>query len=287
MSKRRSNIKVRAAFAVYTLLIVGSFGSLWATDDLSFGRHPIENFIKTVEEMGRPSFLDAWFGQTNRQYISDDGTVLRTENPQELERNFIAAVARALWVTFAISTLGTLLAALAALPLGWAAASNIKKPKLIALSAKIILDCSRSIHTLVFGLIFVGIVGLGPTAGILAIGAHAMGTFGKLYAETIETIDMGPINAIRGVGASPMQIFSFGIIPAVLPSFVSTYLYIWEFNTRDSTVLGLIGAGGLGLLLSEAISLFQWDRLSTLLLTLILFVLIFDALSRRLRTGLV
>ena len=97
----------------------------------------------------------------------------------------------------------------------------------------------------------VGIVGLGPTAGILAIGLHSMGSYGKLFAESIEPLDMGAIDAVRATGARPTQVFFNAVWPAVVPQFVSNHLYVWEFNIRDSTILGLIGAGGLGLLISD------------------------------------
>ncbi len=148
------------------------------------------------------------------------------------------------------------------------------------------LNVSRSIHTLVFGLFFVGIIGLGATAGILAIAAHSMGSFGKLYAESIETLDMASIDAVRATGATPLQTFFNAVWPAVLPQFVSNTLYLWEFNIRDSTVLGLVGAGGLGLLISEAMSLFQWPRLATILIAVIALVVLFDTASRRIRQAL-
>jgi phosphonate transport system permease protein len=149
-----------------------------------------------------------------------------------------------------------------------------------------VLDVTRAIHTLVFGLVLVGIVGLGPTAGILAIGLHSMGTYGKLFAESIEALDMRAVEAVRATGASPLQVFFNAVWPGVLPQFVSSHLYIWEYNIRDSTVLGLIGAGGLGLLISEATALFQWGRLATVLLVVVALVFVFDAASRRIRQAL-
>ena len=152
--------------------------------------------------------------------------------------------------------------------------------------AKFVLDICRSIHSLVFGLIFVGIVGLGPTAGILAIAAHSMGTYGKLYAESIESLDQTLYEAGLAMGATPMQALRGVLWPAVLPQWISSHLYIWEFNVRDSTVLGLIGAGGLGLLVSEAVSLFQWGRLATILIAIVALVTAFDWVSRRIRADL-
>ena len=220
------------------------------------------------------------------EYRSDDGTLLRSEDRRAVEAQFLGSLAEATWTTLRIATLGSLLGALMALPLGVLAARNLAAPALLAACAKAVLNVARSIHTLVFGLVLVGIVGLGPTAGILAIALHSMGTYGKLFAESLETLDMAAVEAVRAVGASPPQVFFNAIWPTVLPQFVSSHLYIWEYNIRDSTILGLIGAGGLGLLISEATSLFQWGRLATILLVVIALVSLFDSMSARIRQAL-
>ena len=271
---------------IYLLLIAVCLGSLAQEGELSLGRNPIANLLKTAGEFARPSFLDVWFGNPNLEYRSDDGTLLRRENRQTVEMDYLAGLGRATWTTIRIATLGSLLGALLALPLAVLTARNLAAPKALAWLAKGILDVARSIHTLVFGLVLVGIVGLGPSAGILAIGLHSMGSYGKLFAEAIESLDMAAIDAVRSVGAGPVQVFFNAVWPSVLPQFVSSHLYIWEFNIRDSTILGLIGAGGLGLLITEATSLFQWGRLSTVLLVVIALVVSFDALSRRIRMAL-
>ena len=270
----------------YVVLIATCLGSLISAGDLSIGRNPWANLLKTASEFSYPSFLDIWFGEAALEYRSDDGRVLRVENRQEVELTYLAGLARATWTTITIATLGSLLGAILALPLAVLTARNLHAPTFIAWSAKGLLDVLRSIHTLVFGLVLVGIVGLGPTAGILAIALHSMGTYGKLFAESIETLDMAAIHAVQSVGAGPVQVFFNAIWPAVLPQFVSSHLYIWEFNIRDSTILGMIGAGGLGLLITEATSLFQWGRLATVLLVVTILVMSFDALSRRIRRSL-
>jgi phosphonate ABC transporter permease subunit PhnE len=272
--------------ALYAGLVAVCLVTLAGAGDLSFGRNPWDNLLKTVGEFARPSFLDAWFGPERLEYRSDDGTLLRVENRREVEASFLAALGRATWVTFQIATLGSLLAALLALPLAMLVARNLRAPRVLALGAKAVLDVARAVHTLVFGLILVGIVGLGPTAGVLAIALHSMGTYGKLFAESIESLDMAAVDAVRATGASEAQVFFHGVWPSVLPQFVSHHLYVWEFNIRDSTILGLIGAGGLGLLISEAVSLFQWSRLATLLIVVVALVMAFDALSRRIREAL-
>lgn len=272
--------------AMYAALVAVCVATLAAAGDLNLGRQPWDNLLKTLGEFARPSFMDAWTGPERLEFRSDDGTLLRVENRREVEAAFLAALARATWVTFQIATLGSLLAALLALPLACAVARNLRAPRPLALAAGAVLDVARSVHTLVFGLILVGIVGLGPTAGVLAIALHSMGTCGKLFAESIESLDMAAVDAVRATGAGPLQVFFHGVWPAVLPQIVSHHLYVWEFNIRDSTILGLIGAGGLGLLISEAVSLFQWSRLATLLIVVVALVVAFDALSRRIREAL-
>jgi len=271
---------------LYAALVLGCLLTLAAAGDLSLGRNPWDNLLKSLSELARPSFLDLWFGEQRLEYRSDDGTLLRVEDRRQVEAHFIAALGRATWTTFQIATLGSLLAALLALPLGLLSARNLRAPRPLAWAASSVLDVSRAIHTLVFGLVLVGIVGLGPTAGILAIALHSMGTYGKLYAESIETLDMGAVDAVRATGARPSEVFFSAVWPSVLPQFVSNHLYVWEFNIRDSTILGLIGAGGLGLLISEAVSLFQWSRLATILLVVVALVTVFDAVSRRIRQAL-
>jgi phosphonate transport system permease protein len=275
-----------ATLLLYIILIVVCLGSLISTNDLSLGRKPWENLATTIGEMSHPSFVDIWFGNEKLEFKSDDGRVLRVENQRETEAKFVVSLGGAIWMTLKIATLGTLLAALLGAPLGVISAHNVRAPKPIQLLARLILDTSRSIHTLVFGLLIVGIIGLGPTAGILAIAFHAMGTWGKLFAESIEQLDMRAIEAVQATGASPAQVFLFGALPALMPAVVSNHLYLWEYNIRDSTVLGLIGAGGLGLLVSEAVSLFQWGRLSTCLIAIVAMVIAFDAISRRVRQRL-
>ena len=279
-------LRFMALVLAYLVLVAACLGTLAAQGELSLGRNPWPNLVKSVGEFSRPSFFDVWFGNPKLEYRSDDGRVLRVENRRVVEGRFIAALAEATWTTLRIATLGSLLGALLALPLGVLAARNLAAPAALAGLAKGVLNVARSIHTLVFGLVLVGIVGLGPTAGILAIALHSMGTYGKLFAEAIETLDMGAVEAVRAVGASPMQVFFNAVWPTVLPQFVSAHLYVWEYNIRDSTILGLIGAGGLGLLISEATSLFQWGRLATILLVVIALVSLFDAASRRVRQGL-
>ena len=282
----RAPRRLGALLTLYAVLVAFCVGTLGAAGDFSFGRRPWENLKKTAVELSAPSFLALWFGEPVREFRSDDGRVLRVENRRETEEKFLTAVARAVWTTFKIATLGSLIAALAALPFGLVSARNMHASPWLRRPARFLLDVARSIHTLVFGLILVGIVGLGPMAGILAISLHSFGTYGKLYAESIETIDVGLIESGLALGLSRMQTLVHGLGRTMMPRLLSIHFYIWEFNVRDSTVLGLIGAGGLGLLVSEAVSLFQWGRLATLLIAIVAMVALFDQISRLIRTRL-
>lgn len=270
----------------YAALVLACLVSLAAQGDLTWGRQPLSNLAHTLRDFLYPSFLDLWWGNPQLEFRSDDGTLLRTENRQLVEATYLSGLAEATWTTIRIATLGSLLGAMLALPLAVLSARNLGAPWVLRAFSQAVLDVLRSIHTLVFGLVLVGIVGLGPTAGILAIALHSTGTYGKLFAESIEGLDMGAIDAVRSVGASPTQVFFNAVWPAVLPQFVSSHLYVWEFNIRDSTILGLIGAGGLGLLITEATSLFQWGRLATVLLVVIVLVVSFDTVSGKIRKAL-
>ena len=270
----------------YAALVLLCLATLWSAGDLNLGRNPGANLARTFADFAHPSFLDAWWGNPQLEYRSEDGTLLRVEDRRVAERAFLLALARGCWVTLQIATLGSLLAALLALPLALLAARNLAAPRPLASAARAVLAAARAVHTLVFGLLLVGIVGLGPMAGILAIALHSMGSYGKLQAEAIEALDMAAVDAVRATGAGPLQVFFHGVWPAVLPQWLGSHLYVWEFNIRDSTVLGLIGAGGLGLLISEATSLFQWARLATLLIAVVALVAGFDALSRHVRQRL-
>ena len=271
---------------LYAVLIIASLASFMRAGDLQFGRKPWQNLIKTANEMSHPSFVDVWFGAQRVEFKNDDGVVLRVENRRERERDYLFGLADAIWTTLKVATLGSLVAAIAALPFGIIAARNMALPYWLAMPVRLLLDTARAVHALVFGLLLVGIIGLGPMAGILAIALHSFGSYGKLYAETLETVDQRWITSGLVIGMTPLQTVLHALPRTLLPQILSIHLYLWEFNVRDSTILGLIGVGGLGLLVSEAVSLFQWDRLATLLLAIVMLVIGFDRVSARMRTAL-
>lgn len=277
------NPRLRALTLVYLAVLAACVATLVVRGDFGFGRNPWQNLARTLSDFSHPSFVDAWFGPERLEFKADDGRVLRVENRRLVERDYLAGIAGATWTTFVIGTLGSAIAALLALPLGFVAARNARAPRWLASPARALLNGLRAIHTLVFGLVFVGIVGLGPMAGILAIAAHSLGTYGKLYSEAIENADAALFESGLALGFTPWQVLGQAMRRGFYPQFASIHLYVWEFNVRDSTVLGLIGAGGLGLLVSEAVSLFQWGRLATLLIVLVALVVAMDRLSALVR----
>ncbi|HEX2438352.1 MAG TPA: phosphonate ABC transporter, permease protein PhnE [Methylomirabilota bacterium] len=189
-------------------------------------------------------------------------------------------------VTVEIALLGTMVAAAVALPLGVVSARNVAPPALFVPS-RVVLNFFRSVDTLVYALIFVAAVGLGPFPGVLAVVAYTTTSLAKLYSEAIEGIDPGPVDAITATGAGRLQILRYGVLPQVLPLFLSYVLYRLETNIRAATVLGFVGAGGIGFYLQTYLRMIDYPAASTTLLVTIIMVMVIDTLSSRLRAHLV
>ena len=209
---------------------------------------------------------------------------LRRMLPPDL-RVLPAAVAGAV-TTVEIALLGTAVAAALALPLGFVSARNVAPPALFY-PARTVLNLFRSVDTLVYALIFVAAVGLGPFPGVLAVVAYTTTSLAKLYSEAIEGIEPGPVDAITATGATRLQILRFGVLPQVLPLFLSYILYRLESNIRAATVLGFVGAGGIGFYLQTYLRMIDYAAASTALLVTIAMVVAVDTLSSRLRARLV
>src|SRR6184192_1266431 len=189
-------------------------------------------------------------------------------------RAYPIEVHAALMETIHIASLGTLLALLLALPIGLLAAHNLVPFAPLNLFAKLILVSSRSVNSLVWALLFVGIFGPGAIAGTLAIAFRSIGFVGKLFGEAIEETSRGPIEALDAAGAPALSRLSFGYWPQVKPAFWSIALFRWDINVRESAVLGLVGAGGIGMTLDAALNLFQWDRVALILLAIFAIVIL-------------
>jgi len=188
--------------------------------------------------------------------------------------------------TISMGIWGTILAAIVSVPLAILASDNIC-PQWIVFPVRRFLDSLRAINEVVFALVFVVAVGLGPFAGVLALFVHTAGVLGKLFSEAIETIEQGPVEGIRATGASKMQEIIFGIIPQVLPLWTSFTLYRFESNVRSASVLGIVGAGGIGISLYQSFRSFKYPKVCAILIILIVSVGIIDTVSARLRKKLI
>jgi len=188
--------------------------------------------------------------------------------------------------TVDIALFGTLVGIVIALPLALLAAANITPSRFAYYAARGIIGFTRAVPDLVWALLFVTAVGLGPFPGGLALGVHSVGMLGRLFAETMEQMDMAPIHALELTGARRIQVFSHGIIPSILPSLLGITLYRLDENIRSSLVLGFVGAGGIGFQLLTAMNLFQYQEVSLLLIIIFVIVLGAERISAGLRESL-
>ena len=189
-------------------------------------------------------------------------------------------------VTIQIALWGTFFAVILAIPLGLLGASNIA-PAWIRVPVRWVMDGLRAINELVVAAVFVAAVGLGPFAGVLALAFHTAGVLGKLFSEAVESIDEGPVEGVRATGAGPLNEVTWAVIPQVIPLWASYGLYRFESNTRSATILGLIGAGGIGQVLIENIRSFQYGKTAVIIGIIIIAVTLVDMLSQILRKRLI
>ncbi len=206
-------------------------------------------------------------------------------DPGSLARAIIFV--KALFETIAIAFLGTILAAVLAFPLGFLAARNVVANRIVHFFARRSLDTVRGVDALIWALVWVNVVGLGPFAGMLAIMTSDLGAFGKLYSEAIESADNKAVEGVVSSGGGKLHEIRFGLIPQVLPVIASQVLYYIESNTRSSTIIGIVGAGGIGLYLAETIRTLEWQQVSFLILLILAAVSAIDFLSGKLRYAII
>lgn len=190
-----------------------------------------------------------------------------------------------MWLTVQIALWGTFIAVFIAVPLGLAAARNIA-PAWVVWPVRRVMDLLRSIPDLVIATLFIVAVGLGPLAGVLALALNTGGVLAKLFSEAVESIDKGPVEGVRATGATPLLEIVWGVIPQVAPLWTSFALYRFESNSRAATVLGLIGAGGIGQLLFEDIQGFNYNEVSAIAIVIVVAVTLIDTLSQIMRKRL-
>jgi len=227
----------------------------------------------------------AWEGADMRplELIRDSGNMVQFLNsffpPNFLEwENYV----QEMLITIQIAVWGTVLAVVCAIPCGILSAENIA-PWWIYQPMRRAMDAARAINEIVFAMLFVVAVGLGPFAGVLALWIHTTGILAKLFSEAVEAIDPNPVEGIRATGATRLEEVIFGVIPQVLPLWISYSLYRFESNVRSATVLGIVGAGGIGMILWEVIRGFQYAETAAIVIIIVVSVSILDIISQRLR----
>lgn len=185
-------------------------------------------------------------------------------------------------VTLQVAIWGTVLAVICAVPLGILSAENMV-PWYINQPVRRLMDAARAINEMVFAMLFVVAVGLGPFAGVLALWVHTTGTLAKLFSEAVEAIEVSPVEGVRSTGASYVEEVVYGVLPQVFPLWISYSLYRFEANVRSATVVGMVGAGGIGMVLWELIRSFDFQRTCAVMAIIVLVVTLFDLISQKLR----
>ena len=201
--------------------------------------------------------------------------------------SYASVLIKPVWDTINIATIGTIIALIIAVPVAFLAARNTTPHKIFRTIALFIIVSSRSVNSLIWALMLVFILGPGILAGTIAIGLRSIGFCAKLLYESIEEIDHSQVEAVEATGASSSQKILYGIIPQVLPTIAGVGVYRWDINIRESTILGLVGAGGIGLQLNGSINTLAWTQVSVILLVILLTVLVSEWVSAKVRYAII
>ncbi len=248
-------------------LFIGVIALAWYGSDISLDKllHGVPRFFQFFGDLWPP----------------DQSYVTRMLWP--LHQPFSAQFRSPVLITLWIAVLGTVLSMILAFPIGLLAARNTSPHPLVYQSVRFILNVLRSINSLVWAIVIVAAIGFGALAGVIALALSGIGTLGKLYAEAIESISPRPIEALRATGGGPLPIFSFAVLPQALPLLVSYTLLDFEGNLRSATILGIVGAGGIGFELQASFNLFRFHQVLTIVLEIIVVVTLLDRLSAYIR----
>jgi phosphonate transport system permease protein len=217
-----------------------------------------------------------------------------TRNAVPLLRGFIepntgvfGLATGAMLETVYMAVIGTVVGAVLAFPMAFLAANNLLGSRLLAFPGKTLLVGIRTFPEILFAIIFVSAVGPGPIAGILAMGVNSVGFLGKVFSDVVEAIDSGPSEAIRAAGGNDLHVFFYSVVPQVLPEFASYVLYRFEINLRAASILGMVGAGGIGAPLIQRLQFRRWDEISMMLIVIVVVIVVVDTLSSSVRRRLV
>ncbi len=213
--------------------------------------------------------------------------VLRMLPPEPGSWSLAGIYAYAMLETMAIALLGTLMAAIVAFPLGFLAARNTTLNRVVQFFARRSFDTLRGVDILIWALIWINVVGLGPFAGVLALFMSDLGSFGKLFSEAIEAADEKPVEGVLSTGGSGLTAVRFGILPQMLPVLLSQVLYAFESNTRSASIIGIVGAGGIGLILSEQIRTLELQQMAFVILLIWATVSLIDYFCSRIRFAII
>jgi phosphonate transport system permease protein len=206
-------------------------------------------------------------GKTLKSFLEFDYTLL----PDLVEPTIDTAL---------MATLATLLGLFLALPVAWLGAANITPLGRISyVIGRFLMTLSRSVHEIVWALLFVSAVGLGALAGVLAMGVRSVGFISKIIAEAIEDVQPGPIEAVRAVGGTKLQVLFYGILPQIIPVVLGTLIFEWDINIRRSTIMGLVGAGGLGLVFFRQMAMLNYGGVATVILAVLLLIILGEIIS--------
>ena len=232
----------------------------------------------------RISQATTWFFVWDAPRIAGD--IWGRATPPKWE--YIAQLGRPIWDTVNIATLGTLIALVLAVPVAFLAARNTTPSAVfIRPIALLIIVSTRSINSLIWALLLIAVIGPGVFAGIVAIAIRSIGFCAKLLYEAIEEIDTLQVEAITATGASRWQVMAYGIVPQILPAFAGIAVFRWDINIRESTVLGLVGAGGIGLQLSSSLNVLAWPQVSLILIVILAAVVISEWVSAKVRGAII
>jgi phosphonate transport system permease protein len=201
--------------------------------------------------------------------------------------NVFPLASRAMLETVFMAVIGTVVGGLLAFPMAFLAANNLLGSRLLAFPGKVVLVGIRTFPEILFAIIFVAAMGPGPTAGILAMGINSIGFLGKVFSDVVEGIDPGPSEAIRAAGGNDLQVFFYSVVPQVLPEFASYLLYRFEINLRAASILGLVGAGGIGAPLIQRLQFRRWDEIAMIMIVIVVVIIVVDTLSTNVRRRLV
>tara|TARA_B100000242_G_scaffold89792_1_gene60604 strand:- start:443 stop:1258 length:816 start_codon:yes stop_codon:yes gene_type:complete len=225
-----------------------------------------------------------WFFVWDSPRIAND--IWSRATPPRWE--YISQLGRPIWDTLNIATMGTLLALCMAVPIAFLAARNTTPSSILVRPfALLVIVSTRSINSLIWALLLIAIIGPGVFAGIMAIAIRSIGFCAKLLYEAIEEIDPNQVEAINATGASRLQVMVYGIVPQILPAFAGIAVFRWDINIRESTVLGLVGAGGIGLQLSASLNVLAWPQVSLILIVILVAVVISEWISAKVRGAII